>query len=98
MALDHGTLNIPLAKRGDIDSQLDQYKAAQDRAARSLRRANADKNKSDKATAVELLAGISDERLAALSVKCNSTPAQVIRHLRSQCHWQPSFVIRLLAA
>lgn len=27
MALDHGTLNLPLAKRGDIDKQIDAYKA-----------------------------------------------------------------------
>jgi hypothetical protein len=26
MSLDHGTLNLPLAKRGDIDAQLDAHK------------------------------------------------------------------------
>lgn len=25
--MDHGILNIPLAKRGDIDAQIDSYKA-----------------------------------------------------------------------
>lgn len=29
MSIDHGTLNIPLAKRGNIDAQLDAYKREQ---------------------------------------------------------------------
>ncbi len=32
-AIDHSVLNIPLAKRGDIDAELDAYKAQQARAA-----------------------------------------------------------------
>jgi hypothetical protein len=28
-ALDHGILNLPLAKRGDIDAQIDAYKREQ---------------------------------------------------------------------
>lgn len=41
-SLDHGTLNIPLSRRGDIDAQIDAYKAQQ---AAETRRTQADGRK-----------------------------------------------------
>lgn len=53
--LDHGLLNIPLAKRGNIDSQLDKYKADQLTIARDKRKETAAENKETKALAKEAL-------------------------------------------
>ena len=35
MALDHGVLNVPLGKRGNIDAQIDAHKAQQAKAAKA---------------------------------------------------------------
>jgi hypothetical protein len=96
--MDHGVLNVPLSKRGNIDAEIDRWKATQARDAKAARREREVARKAAKAEAVALLDAITDERLNALAVKCNSTPAQVRDHLRSQCHWQPAFVVKLLAA
>lgn len=96
--LDHGTLNIPLAKRGNIDAQLDRYKADQARAAKADRKSKAAEQATLRTEAKTLLAALTTERLAHLADRCKSTVPAVRKHLKSEAHWNPEFVIKLLAA
>jgi hypothetical protein len=54
--LDHGMLNVPLAKRGDIDAQIDAYKRRQAAQAQVDREQAANLFAADKAHAKALLA------------------------------------------
>ena len=96
MALDHGVLNIPLAKRGDIDAQTDKYKAQQARDARAKAKADATEMKTLRAKAKALLPTADAEMIARVAAKNGMTPAQVCASLKSDAHWNPAFVIRVL--
>lgn len=95
--LDHGALNVPLSKRGNIDAQIDRYKADQARQQRADRRTRSEKLADDRINAKELLAAASDERLAELAVKCGVTSAALRKQLKSDAHWQPRTVISIFA-
>lgn len=95
--LDHGTLNLPLAKRGDIDAQIDRYKADQARQQRADRRARSVQHAADQTQAKELLAAVTDERMAELAAKCGVTVAKLRKQLKSDAHWNPRSVIGTFA-
>ena len=97
MSLDHGTLNIPLAKRGNIDAQLERFKASHATADRSARKAKAYATKTLRIQAKELFAQVTDTRVEELATKCRSTPKAIREKLKADCHWQPSIVIALLS-
>ncbi|MBN9410862.1 MAG: hypothetical protein J0H69_17090 [Burkholderiales bacterium] len=96
--MDHGLLNVPLAKRGDIDAQLDAYRAEQARVANRTRKAAAQATAELRTTAKALVKSMSDERIAELAQKLKSTPAQVRRLLMSNAHWMPQVVIATAVA
>lgn len=97
MALDHGTLNIPLAKRGDIDAQIDRYKADQAILAEAARKTSAAITKDGRVIAKALVAKVSDEKLQRLATKSGLTIAAARKKLASMAHWQPEMVIAALA-
>jgi hypothetical protein len=90
MSLDHGTLNVPLAKRGNIDAQIDAYKRDQARAARNKAKDRAAELQLNRTIAKDLLAAAPIERIAKLADRCKS--------LASDAHFQPSLIIKLFAA
>lgn len=94
MSLDHGTLNIPLAKRGDINAQLDRYKADQEAQRRALAKARTKELIALRARAKAIVAAMSKERIAELAAKCHTTPADVRKVMKSNAHWQPEWVIK----
>ena len=96
--LDHGILNVPLAKRGDIDAQIDRYKADQARATKAADKERAARLKADRITAKAMVADASAERIAALAARLGMTPAKARAHLASEAHWRPGLIIKLLAA
>ena len=65
--LDHGILNVPLAKRGNIDAQIDRYKSEQERERRAADTARFHAVRAKKARIVEILAALPDERVLALA-------------------------------
>lgn len=98
-ALDHGVLNIPLAKRGNIDAQIDKYKAEQ-LAAAKFNRANASFiAKEMKATAKPLLAEIiaAPGLIEAKAAKMNTTKKELLAILNDWAKWQPAKLIKLHA-
>jgi len=96
-ALDHGMLNVPLAKRGNIDAQLDAYKRDQAAAASATRKAATVQHKSDKATAKVCLTLILDrpELLAAKAETMNVTVKDLREHLRGWSIWEPKKLMAL---
>jgi len=66
MALDHGILNVPLAKRGDIDAQIDRYKVEQARTTATRLKAARARHREAFALAKAAIAAVSDDRMAEL--------------------------------
>lgn len=98
-ALDHGILNVPLSKRGNIDAQIDKYKAEK-LAAAKLARANASfLAKELKATAKPLLAEIiaSPTLLDQKAANMNTTKKELLAILNDWAKWQPAKLIKLHA-
>lgn len=95
--MDHGVLNVPLSKRGDIDAELDAYKAKQAVQANADRKAKAATLKAQKVEAKTLLASILsdaallDEKAAKLGVDRRA----MIKQLDSWAKWEPAKLIKL---
>ena len=96
--LDHGILNVPLAKRGNIDAKIDRYKADQARAAKAADKERAAGLKVARIEAKALLAQAPADRIAALAARFGLTPAKTRSHLASEAHWQPALIIKLFTA
>lgn len=94
--LDHGILNVPLAKRGDIDAELDRYKAQQAREARAAKKAAAATTKELRIAAKAAVAGLTAEQLDAIAERIGSTRVQARKELHSLAYWQPSTALRLV--
>lgn len=92
--LDHGVLNVPLAKRGNIDSQIDRFKADQARADAMTRKAAAKLMAEQRIQAKAILAGMSDERIAAMAAKHRTTPSDIRQMLKSIAYFNPAQLIR----
>ncbi len=65
--LDHGLLNVPLSKRGNIDAQIDRYKADEARKAVKEAQARFHDTRSKRARVVEILRQMPDERVLSLA-------------------------------
>lgn len=99
MALDHGLLNLPLAKRGNIDAQLDAYKARQAATAAIARKAAAESTRTAKAAAkVALAALVADTSLiAAKAARNGCTPRALVQMLTDWSKWQPATLLKVHA-
>jgi hypothetical protein len=93
--LDHGVLNVPLAKRGNIDAQIDAYKRNADAQGKAAAKARAVQTKADRIRAAEVLANMSDEQLARIAAKASITVTQARKQLASIAYFTPSRVIAL---
>lgn len=96
-SLDHGILNVPLAKRGNIDAQIDRYKADQARQERRGRQTRAEKVATDRIEAKALLEAADPAFIADLAAKCGITPAAMRSQLKSDAHWLPRSIIGIFA-
>ncbi|MCD2164317.1 hypothetical protein [Comamonas koreensis] len=93
--LDHGVLNVPLSKRGNIDSQIDRYKREQAIAKRNeldARKAEFDAKKTE---ALALIAELSDDRAKELMAKHKLTRKELDEVLKSVARTKPdAFLLR----
>lgn len=92
--MDHGILNIPLAKRGNIDAQLDAFKAKQATEKKAAAKAAAQTTAELRIRAKAIVAAMTAERIAELAEKTNSTPGKVRHFMQSAAHWKPEWVIK----
>lgn len=97
MALDHGLLNLPLAKRGDIDAQIDAYKREQAAVEESARKTRVAQLKQDKEAAKPVLAQLlaDVELIKRKAAEMKVTPKALRDQLRSWATWQPKNLIAL---
>lgn len=96
MSLDHGILNLPLAKRGNIDAQLDAYKAQQSADAAVARKAAAEAHRTAKAAAKIALAALAanKELIAAKAAKLGGTPRELLGMLTDWSKWEPKKLLK----
>lgn len=97
MSFDHGILNVPLAKRGNIDKQIDAYKREVAAAKVKIASDHSAKLRELRPQAKALVEAIPSDRLSAIAIRAGCSPAAARKRLLSDAHWQPARVIAALA-
>lgn len=93
--LDHGILNLPLAKRqGNIDAEIDRWKADRQRQERLTHRERVAQHKAQKAEALQKIAVMPDTRAVELMAKYKLTRKQLNKRLRSIAHYTPTVILQ----
>lgn len=77
--LDHGVLNLPLAKRGNIDAQIDRHKSEMARQSKRAATNSFHQTRAKKARVTQALAALSDERVMQLAAPLGSRKASTAR-------------------
>ena len=94
---DPAVVNVPLSKRGDIDAQIDRYKAEQEKAKRAADAAH----RANKALLIDearrLFDAAPDSAFAAMAERHGKTAKQVRASLKSYVRARPQWIIDLLA-
>jgi hypothetical protein len=83
--LDHGMLNVPMSKRGNIDAEIDRLKSRQAQDAKAASR----QRHLERQEARAALCAASDAQLISLAGKLNLTLTQTRQRLRSECISSP---------
>lgn len=96
MSLDHGTLNVPLAKRGDIDKQIDKHKRESQRVTIRQFRANQKRHRELVYEAKILVAMVSDARMAELGKPYGMTVKQTRKEFASIASVNPAMVAQAM--
>lgn len=94
--LDHGLLNVPLAKRGNIDAEIDRYKARVEADRKRERKAAAAKTKEQREQAKALIAALPEQRIDELRAPRKMTRIQLLKTLNSTAYFNPGAVIAAL--
>lgn len=98
MSFDHGILNVPLSKRGNIDAQIDAYLTNEVRA-RELRVLEARREfQEDKKRAYALIAALPDTKVATLARASGCRRGSVRKLLRERADVHPRTVWSALEA
>lgn len=94
--LDHGILNVPLSKRGNLDAQIDAYKAEQVVIAKSKREAAIASNRTNKAAAKIALSELIavDGLIEAKAERAGITHKELLVILADWAKWNPAKVIK----
>ncbi len=96
VSLDHGVLNVPLSKRGNIDAQIDTYKRAQRAESEAIARETRKAFAEVKREALALIAAMTPEHIARIAPKLKCQSRSVAKRLRSEAGHNPSLVVRAL--
>ena len=92
--LDHGVLNVPLSKRGNIDNQIDRYKREKAIAKRNELDARKAEFDAKKTKALALVAQLSGKRAKELMAKHKLTRKQLDAELKSIARTNPAALLR----
>lgn len=103
MSFDHGVLNVPLHKRGNIDRQIDDYKAQQAKLAAVARKARSAEIKARRAELAGLrikakaaVAGVDHAFLVSIAERHGTTPARIKAILKEEANLRPALALRML--
>ncbi|MES3022757.1 MAG: hypothetical protein V4857_14360 [Pseudomonadota bacterium] len=99
MSLDHGLLNVPLAKRGNVDAQLDAYKVRLDVLAAAARKTARAEHAANKAAAKVALAQLVDmpDLLHAKAITLGVSRKILMDTLKSLATWEPKKLLAIHA-
>ncbi|EZP51428.1 hypothetical protein [Delftia sp. RIT313] len=92
--LDHGVLNVPLSKRGNIDSQIDRYKREKAISERNELDARKSEFDAKKTKALAMVAQLSDQRAQELMTKHKMTRKQLDAELKFIARTKPAALLR----
>jgi hypothetical protein len=84
---------VPLAKRGNIDAELDAYKKRQAADAKAARKEAAAERKQAKAAFAEILT--MTDRLNAKAKELGTEQAHIIKILDGWAKWEPKKLLRI---
>lgn len=93
--MDHGLLNVPLTRRGNIDAQIDRYKADRAHEDAVARKAASRLLAEQRIQAKRVLDAMTPERVAELAAKTKASTSTVRRMLKSMAYFQPAKLIKL---
>jgi hypothetical protein len=93
--MDHGVLNVPLAKRGDVDKQIDRYKEDVAKAAKAKARDDATVKSDLVVSAKAHVEQLTEQRISELAKRFGKTSKQTKKWLLAQAFWQPSIILKL---
>lgn len=96
--LDHGALNVPLSKRGNIDAQLDQYKKEQTALENGKREIQKGNHADAQAIAKPMFDTLSIEQIKTYANKAGIKPSEAKKELKSMAHWQPQKAVKVFEA
>ena len=96
--LDHGTLNVPLAKRGNIDNQLDRYKKEQAAVENKKREIRNSEHVDAKSVAKPMFDTLSSDHIKVYADKAGIKPSEAKKELKSMAHWQPEKAVKVFEA
>ena len=94
---DGAIINIKLSRRGNIDAQIDRYKAEQEKARRAADAAHRANKAPLIAEARRLFDAAPDSAFSAMAKRHGKTPKQVRALLKSYVRARPQWIIDLLA-
>ncbi|MCW8037958.1 PLxRFG domain-containing protein [Acinetobacter entericus] len=96
--LDHGALNVPLSKRGNIDAQLDQYKKEQAALENEKREILKGNHADAQSTVKPMFEALSAEQIKIYANKAGIKPSEAKKELKSMAHWQPQKALKVFQA
>lgn len=92
--LDHGVLNVPLSKRGNIDKQIDRYKREKAIAERNELDARKAEFDAKKTKALAMVDQLSDQRAQELMAEHKMTRKQLDAELKFIARTKPAELLR----
>jgi hypothetical protein len=94
--LDHGELSIP-GRTGNINSELDKYKAQQEAAKRQKEKESSTKTKTDKQKAAEIMKGRADEIAERMGASGGPQKVKEIKEVMADwAKWNPSRLVKFV--
>lgn len=96
--LDHGVLNVPLSKRGNIDAELDKYKADQAQLAAEKRVQRKTEFNEQKVKANDLFSSMSDEAAQVYADRANISLKNAKKEINQHVKHNPKKAVSLINA
>ncbi|WP_336034694.1 PLxRFG domain-containing protein [Acinetobacter bereziniae] len=98
LPLDHGVLNVPLSKRGNIDKQIDQYKAEQSKLEKEKNDIKKRDHLDDQIIAKPAFESLTMDDFQNYANRAGIKLSEAKSELKSMSHWQPKKAIEIFDA
>ncbi len=98
LPLDHGELNVPLSKRGNIDKQIDQFKAEQSKLEKEKNDIKKMDHLDDQKIAKPVFESLTKDDFQNYANRTGIKLSEAKSELKSMSHWQPKKAIKVFEA